>query len=242
MNKHLVLFVFIVAFTFSAISVPAQGTEMVFIGVAGHQSTRTKSVAEALVDAAKKVAFYHSVEAAIIETEESGSSFYFDTELRYDENYQKYIADLKFDPITDVYEVDGTFFITARYIVRNPVITNFIRHRGNLRPWWVDNPPKEIKDYPAGTGFSGKQSSYAKTIVKSYESAVFALLQNNHVYAVTSEEAWQDSFFYQSIQMASGTLKGFYVLDFWTNPETKAVWTLAIAREIIADPLLDDKQ
>jgi hypothetical protein len=235
MNKRTAFLIAVL--TFSAISVSAQRTEMVFIGVAGRQSTRTKSLAAALEDAAKKVALYHSVEAAIIETEKSGAGFYFDTELRYDENYQKYIVDLKFDPITDVYEVDGAFFITVRCVVNNPVITNFVRRRGNSRPWWVDNPPKEITGYPAGTGFSGKQSSYAKTVVKSYENAVFALLRNDHIYAAENEEDWQNSFSYQSVQTASGTLTGFYVLDFWTDPESKTVWTLAIAREITAAPL-----
>jgi hypothetical protein len=232
MNKRTAFL--IAALTFSAISVSAQGTEMVFIGAAGHQSTRAKSVAAALEDAAKKVAFYHSVEATIIETEQSGAGYYFATGLRYDENYQKYIAGLKFDPLADVYERDGAFFITTRYAAGNPVITNFVRRRGNSRPWWVDNPPKDIAAYPAGTGFSGKQSSYAKTIVKSYENAVFALLQNNHVYAAEHEEERQNSFFHQSVQIASGTITGFYALDFWTDPETKAVWTLAIAREITA--------
>jgi hypothetical protein len=101
----------------------------------------------------------------------------------------------------------------------------------------VDTPPETISGYAAGIGYAGRRNAHRDTVIASYENAVLAIIQNQSSSAWSSTEGFRGSGFldYSAVTKkgtsASGVLTGFYVLEIWVDPATKAVWTLAVARQ-----------
>jgi hypothetical protein len=78
-------------------------------------------------------------------------------------------------------------------------------------------------------GYSVPQLYHSDTVVASYENAVISLIESSFVKIRTIESETNRADNSSSLSVASGTLTGFFVLDTWTDPANKAVWTLAIA-------------
>jgi hypothetical protein len=215
---------------------------LVFIGVAGRHLNRNRAIETALEDAARKAAFYHSVEGEVVDREVSGLGFSSDSFLRYDTGYKKYINDLQFNPDTGVSEEGDVCMVRAIYANAPPLNIDYIKPPANVRPLWIDNPPREIGGYPAAVAMADRQSTAAKTIITSYENAVYNLLQNHLVSLKTRHIADDETFISVSSAVSSGTVYGFYVVDFWTDPQTKAVWTIAVARSVIPNDFSGENQ
>jgi hypothetical protein len=220
---------------------PRREQGIVITGVAGRQSSRSKSIEKALEDAARRAAFYHSVGGITYDLEISGYGFSRESALYYDEDYTKYIKDLQFDSAADVAEEGDVFFVRAFYASELLPI-EYEKPPGNAKPFWIDNPPKEISGYPAATGMAGRQSTAAKTIIVSYENAVYGFLQNYSAWGKIRQIESEGSLLTVSSFVSAGTVYGFYVVDFWTDPETKAVWTLAAARAVIPKDFSEEEQ
>jgi hypothetical protein len=94
-----------------------------------------------------------------------------------------------------------------------------------------------IDGFVSGVGFSGRLSSHRDTVVKSYERAVIAIIENmgsrvggeHHTYQNT-HSAFGFEMVSSNETSASGTLKNFYIIESWTDPANLSVWTLAVAR------------
>jgi len=222
--------------------------DLIIIGGAGQYMKRQDGINAALQDAARKAAFYDSVGGSIQETERVGSGI-FDYVNKVDTQLNPVEADLlpiiesfQFDPEQDVLEVDWSIFVRVRYPHSIPLAVKRIHVSRDARPDWVLSPPGEINGYPAAVGFANPREKVHNTYIASYEGAIFAIISTTGIQVRGDTSTYGDN---QSIfssfgmdeigtSMSKGTLKGFYVLDTWLDPETKGVYTLAIAREAAA--------
>jgi hypothetical protein len=220
--------------------------ELVFIGVTGRRSSPQETLQFALKDAARRVAIFYDVsgEFAVQINIGSGTFDYAHntyTALYYDEEGSAaYVDALQFNADTDTMETDNAFFIRTTYPAALPVP---IRYRPvydrNGKPDWVDNHSLVIEGYEVGIGYSARYSSMADTCINSFNNAIFAIIRNINTTAQSSDLYYQSTgslFGYRTtsnnVTYSYGTLTGFYVLDMWTNPQTKAVSTLAIAKKM----------
>jgi hypothetical protein len=79
--------------------------------------------------------------------------------------------------------------------------------------------------YLSAVGVSGAYLSHSDTVRASYREAMLSLIRAfTTIHVIETNEG---TFL---LATASGTLTGFFVLDTWTDPKTKSVHTLAIAR------------
>jgi hypothetical protein len=223
------------------------GGELIFIGAAGERLDREEAVALALQDAARRLAFFHAVGGYISEQEYTGAGFLdyqqqTDAALSWDTNYESYLGALSYDPEVDVFTERRAVFVRTRYTPEARVRLDYARPPPNTKPWWVDMPPKEISGFQAGVGVAGPRLYYKDTIIASYENAVYSLIRAVSNRLHSSQETVQGNLSgsYRSdirnTTKASGALRGFYILDTWTDPASLAVWTLAIVREGLENP------
>jgi hypothetical protein len=100
----------------------------------------------------------------------------------------------------------------------------------------VDNPPVDISGYAVGVGYAGRRDAHRDTVIASYENAILAIIQNQSINVWGASIGFHGSGFLDYSELnqkgmsANGVLTGFYVLEIWMDPATRAVWTLAIAR------------
>ncbi|MDR0452559.1 MAG: hypothetical protein LBH15_05905 [Treponema sp.] len=219
-------------------TVPAGG-KLVIIGAAGRQIKREDAVMLALEDAARKAAFFHGIYGYTETFVQTGSSYYdFDSgkfvEFIYDDEHMNYADRFEFDEKHDVFEEDDSVFVRVRFDGSLGSRVNFRPTAAGSTPDWIRAPPKDIGGYTAGVGFSLRHSYYKDTVIASYEAAAASILNKLHSRAgsvVGSFEAggYSDALTLE-IQIAEGFLTEFYVLETWTDPGDKSVWTLAIAK------------
>jgi hypothetical protein len=223
------------------------GGELIFIGAAGERLDREEAIALALQDAARRLAFFHAVGGYISEQEYTGAGFLdyqrqTDASLSWDTSYESYLKALNYDLEADVFTERRSVFVRTRYTPEAQVRLDYARPLSNTKPWWVDEPPKEISGFQAGVGVAGPRLYYKDTIIASYENAAYALIKAVSNRLQSTHETAQDNVRgtyrsdIRSTAKASGALKGFYVLDTWTDPASLAVWTLAIIREGLENP------
>jgi len=219
---------------------------LVFIGAAGKRSDPQETLQFALYDAAQRVALYTKVsgEYAVENNIGSGAFDYTGntyTSLSYDEEGAKqYVAALQFNADTDTLEIEHTFIVrtTCPLALSVPVNYRPVYSKAGQKPDWVDNPPLKIEGYEVGVGYSGRYSSLVDTLTHSCHNAIFSIIRNINTTSRSSNMLYQDTgslFGYKTssnnVTYSYGTLTGYYVLDTWIDPQTKSVWTLAIARK-----------
>jgi len=206
---------------------------LIFVGSARKHLQLKDSIDAALHDAARKVAFYHSVSGEVVTHESSGAlvgnNFITHSEINDSGDYVRYLDKLEYNNKTDVFESDDTIFVHAGYRSTSKINIDYTRFQNNEKPWWIDNPPSKIGSYLAVTGFSAKRLYHNDTVVASYENAVITLIESSAIKIGIIESETVKSNNMSSLSISSGTLTGFFVLDTWTDPITKSVWTLAIA-------------
>jgi len=228
-----------ILFPFSAFSDSKQektnDNVLIFIGSARKHLRLTDSVNAALRDAARKVAFFHSVSGEIASHESSGDlvgdTFISVFELKDSGDYTQYLDKLEYDSKTDVFETDSAVFVRVGYRSNTKININYRPVQNNEKPLWVDNAPSKIGSYLAAVGHSDPRLYHSDTIVASYENAVISLMESACTRTRTIESETNRSINLSSLTVTAGTLTGFYVLDTWTDPANKSVWTLAIARD-----------
>ena len=226
-------------------SMPA-GNGLVFIGAAGKRSNSNDTLQFALEDAAQRVAiFYHIFGEYAIENNVGSGAFDYTYDvnktLYYDkEGAAQYIDALQYDIDTDTVEIDNAFFIRTTYPSALPFPVNYRpKYSGkNNKPDWIDNPPLKLDGYYAGVGFSSRYSSMADTYTNSCHNAIFSIIRSINADVQNNSLLYQNTgnlFGYktsnENIVYSYGTLNGFYVLDTWIDPQSKTIWTLAIARK-----------
>jgi hypothetical protein len=220
--------------------------ELVFIGVAGFHLDQDAALRLALEDAARKAALFHAVRARSLREEYIGSGF---LDYRYEsasvldfnQNYRSYVEQLRFDSERDIRMDRWTVFVRARFTAPYEFRVFYERSAGPGKPRWVSFPPVEISGFLAGVGFANPRLAHKDTVIASYENAILSLIDRvsntMHIELVNSGDSGSSApSSIRSSSLSSASLEGFYVLDVWVEPETRAVWTLAIAREGKAQP------
>jgi hypothetical protein len=212
-----------------------------FIGASALRRDREESIQLALEDAARKVAMYQSLEGRYESNLDVGTGFLeynsgIVTSLNYDEDYLKYTEELSFDPGIDVLQWDNSVFVRTRYPVSGgPALP--LNPAAGGRPAWVNVLPADIPGYVYGVGVAGRRGYHRDTVNASCEDAAFSIIRNmssrvdTRIADVQKDGAFGYSGATGTSVSASLTLKGFYVLDIWIDPASKAVWTLALARD-----------
>jgi len=221
---------------------PSDG-KLFFLGVAGIRSRRQESIDLALEEAARRLAMFHEVEGEFSTLSNRGGRLLdyraeTSASLTYDGDYKNYLEDLEFNNDTDVLESENAVFVRARYSGSLNIGFNPSMQGQDGKPFWIETPPAMIGDYTVGVGFAGRRNAHKDTVIASCENAVFSVICN--VAAVS----WGQNFDYRGVGFlaiasgstqrldASASLSEFYVLDTWTDPADKSVWTLAIAKKI----------
>jgi hypothetical protein len=214
----------------------------VFTGVSSaYYLSKDRAITLALRDAARRVSFFHSVEAVIKSSEIYNSQFRIthtddEKEFVYDADYEKYIRLLEFDPERDVYEEHGALFVNTvytGYTGENAEAAGYRRRAGAGKPSWVEHPPAETGGFLCATGVAGARLSHKDAVIASYEDAAYAFVKNSFSEIYASQRTDGNTMLDDSFALFSGIVKGFHVLETWTDPESGAVWTLAAAREVI---------
>jgi hypothetical protein len=217
---------------------PGNG-RLIFIGGAAARENRDEAIQFALLDAARKVSIFHGVKGlsvSAVSIGEGAYDFYSDAavDIAFDPEYERYIDELEFDPKTDVLDSDGSVFVRTRWTPPVFFHVNFFSG-GTDRPDWVTNPPETIDGFLVGVGRSNPYSRRHDTLIASYKNAIGSIL-NIVNSKVRSGLASVESVDYaaavsSNVQIAEGKLSQFYILEIWTDPKTKAIWTLGIARD-----------
>jgi len=207
---------------------------LIFIGSARKHLRLSDSINAALLDAARKVAFFHSVSGQIVTHESSGAlvgnTFISKFELKDPGDYTQYLNKLEYDDKTDVFESDNAVFVRVGYRSDAKINISYKYVNNNEKPPWVDNAPSKIGSYLTAVGFSEPRLYHNDTIVASYENAIISLMESACTKIKIIESETKKSNNMSSLVVTAGTLTGFFVLDTWTDPTTKSVWTLAIAK------------
>jgi len=221
---------------------------LVFIGAAGKQSKEKDSLRLALEDAARQVALFYSVFGEYAVRTDIGTGL-FDysretaTTLLYDEEgSSQYVESLQYDPDTDTILIENGFFVRATYpLTLSAPVSYRPKYSGaDRKPDWVTHPPNEIAGYEVGISYSGRHSYLSDAYKNSRYNAVYSIIRSVNTSvrgtSLSYEVASGGSFGYKAasnnVNYSYGTLNGFYVLDTWIDPKSRAVWTLAIADRI----------
>jgi hypothetical protein len=213
---------------------PSDGVITVW-GIAGRRANRDAAIAEALTDAARRVALYHGVrgESASVLNQGSGNLDYFsdfDYQLYLLNNFEAYMGDLVFDQETDVLEKNGAVFVRVRY----PGVSNIPAYQTVVEdgvPDWVKKYSADIPGFLTAVSYSRNRGSPQKTYQASYESAIVSLLPRlaskvaNDVVDVAGGRVTQQ------ISTSSGVLENVMILETWFDRKSNSVWTLLIAKE-----------
>jgi len=218
------------------ITLPEPGN-LIILGVAGRQSTRERELNIAKEDAARKASMYHWVYGNLIERHYIGPGFFdYDMDsvnwLEYDEQLELYMDRLQFDPNKDLTrDHNGVTYIRFSYPANYPGnISYWIGKNQDGSPEWTTRPPDSINGFIAGVGRSGRQERFANTVRRSYEAAVISIVSKVSTSMETTDISLQSQAESQISRQSSAMLNNFLILEIWTDPETGAVWTLAIAQ------------
>jgi len=220
-------------------TIPQSG-RLVIIGVSGRQINRETEIEFAKEDAARKVSMFYGVYVIAQNVHSVGSGFLdyyedFYAEMAYDQQIEKYIDRLVFDPEQDVFNGDGYLLVWFTYPANFPGAIAYSPASGNAnsRPEWINRPPASTGNYIIGVGFANRQLRFRDTIIKSYESAAVALV--SQISSSVTTGTLSDSSAYQNTetiyQYSEGALSNFVVLETWIDPDSRAAWTLAIAEK-----------
>jgi hypothetical protein len=213
------------------------GNILTVIGVSNPMIKRQDEITAAKEDAAKKTAMYFWIQGRIETVNNTGSNFFdyfYDSniQLLYDTELEKYKDKLTYDPQNDVLITREGIFIRFQY----PASVTEINYSGGIvsgQPTWIKNSGKpEFAGFVTAVGFSRNQIRLKDTIYKSAENAVVRMIESLSTTVNTKETSvtgQSSSSFVHTL--SEGILREFHVIEFWIEPKTRYVYTLAVARE-----------
>jgi hypothetical protein len=214
-----------------------QGSQLVFIGVSAFRSNRDEAIALAVENAARQVAIFYRAEGSFKLESETGGGFLdyradTATSLRFDAGYVKYVDGLEYDVETDVREHENAIFVRTLYSSPFSIAVPFKPSVDGSKPEWATNPPSEMGAYVVSIGHAGRRSQHRDTVNASHENAILAIIRersSDSKSVITNQEANNSSIgTTKSSLSASGVVQNFYILEIWTDPTDKSVWTLGI--------------
>ena len=139
---------------------------------------------------------------------------------------------LSFDPARDVLVLDFATLVRFTYPVALPGLNVYGGNTGaNGRPGWTyGRGIPVIEGHIVAAGFSQNRVQFRDTVTASAQDAAARLVAgiSTTVETVIVDLAGQGSVTYIRSSSA-GRLSGFRVLEFWVDPATLSVYTLAVA-------------
>ena len=210
---------------------------LVIIGVSGRQLKKETEIAVAKEEAARRVSMYNGLYASFQAAQSLGSGFLdysyaAETRVDYDEQLDKYIERLSYDPERDVIDTEDGLFIRFSYPSAFPGKVNYkFTKNPDGSPEWTARPPQDIDGYMVGVGFSRRQARWRDTFTKSCEAAIAAIVAQTSSSVEAGDSVYNNqssTFFYQK---SEGRLSQFLVLEVWIDPSNQSVWTLAVAKK-----------
>jgi len=216
---------------------PSENT-IIIIGISSQHVKKDDDISEAKEDAARKVSMYHGIRGYIESFHNSGVNF-FDyisdskIELDYDTDFEKYIDQLSFDPKVDVINIDKSVFVRFKYSTASIHVDFTASLNENGRPnWTYSRDLPEIDEYMISVGFARNQVRLKDTIKKSTEAAAARLIEDMSAQIMSYDKSATGKGASSMIQTRSqGKLFNFQIIEFWIDPETGYVYTLAIAKQ-----------
>ena len=218
------------------VTLPEPGA-LVIIGVSGRQSKRENEIAIAREDAARKVALYHGVQASFeIEQNEDGHFLsgivYSNLIMAYDQELEKYMDKLVFDPERDITTSGNEVFIRFTYPAAFPGNINYtFAKNSDDSPGWTTSRQPKINGFLAGVGFAPRHQRLRDTITKSYEDALVNLITNLSASIESSQTSYASQNSTSFKQHSTGNLKNFLILETWVDPDNLGVRTLVVAQD-----------
>jgi hypothetical protein len=214
----------------------SSNNKLTVIGVSNPMLRRQDEITSAKEDAARKVAMYFGIHGNIETTNRTGTGFFdfshdSNIEMIYDANHEKFLEQLTFDPQNDVLRTSEAIFIRFQY---ETAVTSINYNSANIdvRPDWTRNQNKpELDGYVTVVGFSRNQRRLKDTIYRATEDAIIRMIEDLSTIINTKEISIAEQGASSVIHARSeGRLNNFRVIEFWIDPETRFVYTLAIAR------------
>jgi len=206
------------------------------IGVSNPMIKRQDEIAAAKEDAARKAAMYYGINGRIETASGNGSNlldylYYSNAELVFDTDYKKYINLLTFDQQKDVLVTREGIFVRFQYAEAVTEI-NYSAKIVNGKPSWLKNSERpEFEGYITAVGFSRNQRRLKDTVIKSAEDAALRMIESLSTSVNTKEVSTSGQGSSSNIHTVSeGSIYGFQVIEFWIEPVTRYVYTLAVAR------------
>ena len=216
----------------------AQSGLLTIFGVSNPQLRRETEIENAMEDAARKAAMFQGIQGSVRTVNRTGSGFLdftFDSSVdyTYDSNLEKYRDRLKYEPDKDIIRIDGAVFIKMQYEVPGQENISYVAAKiTDGRPAWINSVDlPRFEGYTVVVGFARNQRWLKDTITKSSEDAVARLIERSSS-QVTTNETSVSGYGSSSViyTQSAGSLLHFRVLEFWIDPESRAVWTLAVAK------------
>jgi hypothetical protein len=216
---------------------PSENT-LIIIGVSNLQVKRDSEIAAAKEDAARKAAMYHGIQGRIESYYSSGAN-YFDfaadskIELDYDTDHTKYIDRLTFDPEHDVVATDDAVFVRFKYTATAAPVDYITSINDDGRPnWTYSRDIPQINGYITTVGFARNQVRLKDTIRKASEAAVARMIEDMSTQIISNDKSGTGKGSSGQIRTRSeGKLDNFQIIEFWIDPKTGYVYTLAIAKQ-----------
>ena len=223
------------------ITQPGQN-QLFVVGVSGRQSRPGAEIDIAREDAARKISMYYRLQVEVENIQSIGSGFfdYFSNSnitVSIDEDIDRYLDRLTFDPERDVFTRNNAVFIRFTYPDPFPGVLHFRSERNAAgRPNWTVNYPDEINGFMAGVGFVRRQERIRDAVRLSSEAAAASLASRISSQLRAGETAIETRSSTQSaaytLHVSSARFTNFLVIETWIDPDSDAVWTLAVARPI----------
>jgi len=214
--------------------VRSSANKLIVIGVSNPMSRRDSEIAAAKEDAARKVAMFYGFYGNVQTTSRTGSDFFdyvhdSNVEFIFNTNPEIFVDQLTFDPQNDVLITEEAVFVRFQH---DTTVMN-IGYRARMingRPSWTRNQDlPEFDGYITAVGFAQNQRRLKDTVSKSIEDAAARIIEELST-TVNAREIITNQSSSSFIQTKSeGRLINFMVIDFWIEPETRYVYTLAIA-------------
>ncbi|WP_461256577.1 hypothetical protein [Treponema sp. R80B11-R83G3] len=211
---------------------------IIIIGISGLHTKKDDEITSAKEDAARKVAMYHGVRGNIESTYSNGVNF-FDyiadskIELDYDTDIEKYIDKLTFDSVNDVFRTDNSVFVRFKYAVPSISVNFTASLNKDGRPnWTYSRDLPKIDGFLTAVGFARNQVRLKDTVKKSTEAAVARLIEGMSTRVTSTDKTGTGMGASSMIQTKSeGKINNFQIIEFWIDPKTGYVYTLAIAKQ-----------
>ncbi|MCL2271670.1 MAG: hypothetical protein FWC19_02555 [Treponema sp.] len=210
--------------------------KLIVIGISNPMIKRQDEIISAKEDAARKIAMFFGVHGTVEVTNSIGSnildySHESNISLSYDSDYESFIDKLKYDP-KDILITAEAVFIRFWFDADIDGI-NYTADTGVNRPAWTRNQDlPDIPGYVTSVGFARNQRRLKDTIFKSTEDAITRMIADLHTVINTKEIsiAGKNSSSYIHTK-SEGNINNFHVIELWIDPDTRFVYTLAVARK-----------